>query len=266
MLTFRGFYGIMSIKYDVVIFDFSTLNFRRFFMKKGVGVKISSIAIALIIVVVGAFIAKSAATVDCSTCLGSGHTYQIACGGCEGAGKIENDEGVLEKCEDCKGTKFIQATSDLSSSEFLNGGSGDPIQADCADCGGKGVVAADSNYYSTFMALFPPLLAIALALITKEVYSSLFIGILLGGLLNTNCNISGSMDVIINDGLIEAVKGTAGIFIFLVILGVMVALINKAGGSAAFGRWAETHIKSRVGAALATFFLGVLIFIDDYFN
>ncbi len=235
-------------------------------MKKGVGVKISSIAIALIIVVVGAFLAKSTATVDCSTCLGSGHTYQIACGGCEGAGKLENDEGVLETCEDCGGEKFIMAASDLSSSEFLNAGSGDPIHSDCADCGGKGVVAADSNYYSTFMALFPPLLAIALALITKEVYSSLFIGILLGGLLNTNWNIISSMDVIINDGLIEAVKGTAGIFIFLVILGVMVALVNKAGGSAAFGRWAETHIKSRVGAALATFFLGVLIFIDDYFN
>ena len=235
-------------------------------MKKGVGVKISSIAIALIIVVVGAFLTKSTATVDCSTCLGSGHTYTIACGGCEGAGKISNDEGVLEKCEDCDGEQFIQATSDLSSSDFLNSGTGEPVQAECADCGGKGTVPADSNYYSTVMALFPPLLAIALALITKEVYSSLFIGILLGGLLNTNWNLVGSMDIIINDGLIEAVKGTAGIFIFLVILGVMVALINKAGGSAAFGRWAETHIKSRVGAALATFLLGVLIFIDDYFN
>ena len=235
-------------------------------MKKGVGVKISSIAIALIIVVVGAFLTKSAATVDCSTCLGSGHAYTIACGGCEGAGKITNDEGVLENCEDCGGEQFIQATSDLSSSDFLNSGTGEPVQAECADCGGTGTVPTDSNYYSTIMALFPPLLAIALALITKEVYSSLFIGILLGGLLNTNWNLVGSMDIIINDGLIEAVKGTAGIFIFLVILGVMVALINKAGGSAAFGRWAETHIKSRVGAALATFLLGILIFIDDYFN
>ncbi len=123
-----------------------------------------------------------------------------------------------------------------------------------------------SNYYATFWALVPPLVAIALALITKEVYSSLFIGIVLGGLLTFNWNPVGALDAVINDGLISAVSGTAGIFIFLVILGAMVALINKAGGSAAFGRWAETHIKSRVGATFATFILGVLIFIDDYFN
>ena len=123
-----------------------------------------------------------------------------------------------------------------------------------------------SNYYATFWALVPPLVAIALALITKEVYSSLFIGIVLGGLLALNWNPVGALDAVINDGLIAAVSGTAGIFIFLVILGAMVALINKAGGSAAFGRWAEKHIKTRVGAAFATFVLGVLIFIDDYFN
>ncbi|MBQ7791867.1 MAG: Na+/H+ antiporter NhaC family protein [Clostridia bacterium] len=123
-----------------------------------------------------------------------------------------------------------------------------------------------SNYYATFWALVPPLVAIALALITKEVYSSLFIGIALGGLLASNWNPVGALDNVINDGLISAVSGTAGIFIFLVILGAMVALINKAGGSAAFGRWAEKNIKSRVGAMFATFILGVLIFIDDYFN
>ncbi len=123
-----------------------------------------------------------------------------------------------------------------------------------------------SNYYATLLALFPPLFAIALALITKEVYSSLFIGIALGGLLVSNWQPVAALDYVINDGLIAAVSGTAGIFIFLVILGIMVALVNKAGGSAAFGRWAETHIKTRVGAALATFLLGVLIFIDDYFN
>ena len=126
--------------------------------------------------------------------------------------------------------------------------------------------AAVSNYYATFWALVPPLVAIALALITKEVYSSLFIGIVLGGLLSANWKPVAALDNVINAGLIEAVSGTAGIFIFLVILGAMVALINKAGGSAAFGRWAETHIKSRVGAMFATFILGVLIFIDDYFN
>ena len=125
---------------------------------------------------------------------------------------------------------------------------------------------AVSNYFATFWALVPPLVAIALALITKEVYSSLFIGIVLGGLLAANWHPVAALDNVINAGLIDAVSGTAGIFIFLVILGAMVALINKAGGSAAFGRWAETHIKSRVGAMFATFILGVLIFIDDYFN
>ncbi len=123
-----------------------------------------------------------------------------------------------------------------------------------------------SMYYSTLLSLFPPLLAITLALITKEVYSSLFIGIALGGFLAANWHPVKALDHLLNDGLISAVSDTAGIFIFLVILGIMVALINKAGGSAAFGRWAETHIKTRTGAALATFALGVLIFIDDYFN
>ena len=125
---------------------------------------------------------------------------------------------------------------------------------------------AVSSFYATFWALVPPLVAIVLALITKEVYSSLFIGIVLGGLLATNFKPVAALDAILNDGIISAVSGTAGIFIFLVILGALVALINKAGGSAAFGRWAEVHIKSRVGATVATFILGVLIFIDDYFN
>ncbi len=127
-------------------------------------------------------------------------------------------------------------------------------------------VDGSSMYFSTLLALFPPLLAITLALITKEVYSSLFIGIVLGGLLTANWHPVKAFDHVLNDGLIAAVSGTAGIFIFLVVLGVMVALVNKAGGSAAFGRWAETHIKSRTGAMLASFVLGVLIFIDDYFN
>lgn len=123
-----------------------------------------------------------------------------------------------------------------------------------------------SRYYATFWALVPPLVAIALALITKEVYSSLFIGIALGGFLVADWHPVRALDNIINNGLIAAVSDTAGIFIFLVILGALVALINKAGGSAAFGRWAEKNIKSRVGAMFATFVLGVLIFIDDYFN
>ncbi|MBQ8508349.1 MAG: Na+/H+ antiporter NhaC family protein [Clostridia bacterium] len=121
-------------------------------------------------------------------------------------------------------------------------------------------------FYATFWALVPPIVAIGLALITKEVYSSLFIGILVGGLLATSFNPLGTVDAIVSDGLIAAVEGSAGIFIFLVILGVLVALINNTGASAAFGKWAQKHIKTRVGAQLATFALGVLIFIDDYFN
>ncbi|MBQ8859928.1 MAG: Na+/H+ antiporter NhaC family protein, partial [Ruminococcus sp.] len=115
-------------------------------------------------------------------------------------------------------------------------------------------------------ALLPPVIAIGLALITKEVYSSLFIGIVTGGLLYSKFSFLGTMDTVINDGLIPAVSDTAGIFIFLVELGILVALVNKSGGSAAFGKWAAKHIKTKVGAMLATFALGVLIFIDDYFN
>ncbi len=124
----------------------------------------------------------------------------------------------------------------------------------------------NGKFYATFWALVPPIIAIGLALITKEVYSSLFIGILAGGLLATNFSPLGTMDAIINDGLIAAVSDTAGIFVFLVILGILVALINKTGAAAAFGKWAQTHVKTRVGAQLSTFILGVLIFIDDYFN
>ncbi len=126
--------------------------------------------------------------------------------------------------------------------------------------------AVVSMFHATFWSLVPPIVAIGLALITKEVYSSLFIGIVLGGLFSANFAPVATLDNVINEGLIAAISGTAGIFLFLVILGIMVALVNKAGGSAAFGRWASVHIKSRVGAQLATFLLGVLIFIDDYFN
>ena len=104
------------------------------------------------------------------------------------------------------------------------------------------------------------------ALITKEVESSLFIGIVSGALLYTSFNPITTIDAALTEALIPAVSDTAGIFIFLVELGILVALINRAGGSAAFGKWAQTHIKTRVGAILATFVLGVLIFVDDYFN
>ena len=118
----------------------------------------------------------------------------------------------------------------------------------------------------TLWSLFPPVIAIGLALITKEVYSSLFVGILMGGLLATNFNPIKTIDSVTTGGLISAVADTAGIFVFLVLLGAIVALLNKAGGSQAFGNWAAKHVKTKVGAALATFVFGVLIFIDDYFN
>ena len=127
-------------------------------------------------------------------------------------------------------------------------------------------VNAQTPTFGSYWALIPPIIAIILALITKEVYSSLFIGIVVGGLMSANFKPAAAMDNIIGNGFTEAVSGTAGIFIFLVILGVLVSLINKSGGSAAFGRWAAKNIKSRVGASFAPFILGVLIFIDDYFN
>ena len=123
-----------------------------------------------------------------------------------------------------------------------------------------------SGFHSTFWALVPPIIAIGLALITKEVYSSLFIGVVAGAMLVADFKPLAIVDNVVEGGIIEAISGTAGIFLFLVILGIIVALVNKAGGSAAFGRWAQTHIKSRTGAMIATFILGVLIFIDDYFN
>ncbi|MBQ4088958.1 MAG: Na+/H+ antiporter NhaC family protein [Clostridia bacterium] len=125
---------------------------------------------------------------------------------------------------------------------------------------------AVNMFIGTFWSLVPPLVAIVLALITKEVYSSLFAGIIVGGLFYNKFDLVGSVDTIVQDGLIASVAGTAGIFVFLVLLGVVIALINKAGVSAAFGAWAKTHIKSKTGAIFCTFLLGVLIFIDDYFN
>lgn len=120
-------------------------------------------------------------------------------------------------------------------------------------------------------SLLPPIIAIGLALITKEVYSSLFIGILTGGIVYavaTNGGFEGMFTTVIQDGLIANLADSynVGILVFLVVLGVIVVLMNKAGGSRAYGEWAAAHIKSRKGAALSTFLLGVLIFVDDYFN
>ena len=117
-------------------------------------------------------------------------------------------------------------------------------------------------------ALLPAIVAIVLALITKEVYSSLFVGILVGGLIYANGNPVGALDHVFNKGIIASLAEpyNVGILVFLVFLGIIVALMNKAGGSAAFGNWASEHVHSRVGSQLATIGLGVLIFIDDYFN
>lgn len=122
--------------------------------------------------------------------------------------------------------------------------------------------------YATFWALVPPVVAIALALITKEVYSSLFVGILVGGLFYSGFSFEGTVTHVFQGGFLSVLSDAynVGILIFLVILGIIVSLMNKAGGSAAFGRWASEKITSRAGAQLATIALGVLIFIDDYFN
>ena len=162
-------------------------------------------------------------------------TKMIECADCGAAGIVLTDEGTV---------------------------------ADCEACGGTGYVESPSQFYNTFWSLLPPIIAIALALITKEVYSSLFIGILVGGLLYSNFAFETTVLHVFNDGIVASVTDSynMGILIFLVILGTMVCLMNKAGGSAAFGRWAEKNIKSRVGAQLASILLGCLIFIDDYFN
>ncbi len=205
--------------------------------KKKILTLVITVVILLVSVSVLAVFLKTTSSVDCPDCI-DGKNYSFTCNSCEGD----------ETCTVCGGI----------------GGYGDPIT--CATCNGLKEVAAESNYYATFMSLVPPIIAIVLALVTKEVYSSLFIGIITGALLYANFNVVTAADALVNEGLIASVAGTAGIFIFLVILGVMVALINKSGGSAAFGRWAKTHIKSKIGASICTFVLGVLIFIDDYFN
>ena len=138
----------------------------------------------------------------------------------------------------------------------------------CDTCGGTGYTQAESRFYNTALSLLPPVVAIGLALITKEVYSSLFIGIVVGGLLFSNFNFEGTINHVFSGGIVSQLSDSynVGILIFLVILGTLVCLMNKAGGSAAFGRWAKQNIKSRAGAQLASILLGCLIFIDDYFN
>lgn len=139
-----------------------------------------------------------------------------------------------------------------------------------AFAGEADAAAEGSRMYATGWSLVPPLVAIILALITKEVYSSLFVGIVVGGLFYTNFNVKDAFLTIFTDatdgGMATKIAGNVGILVFLVVLGILVALMNKAGGSAAYGRWATGAIKTRRGALLSTFALGVLVFVDDYFN
>ena len=171
-------------------------------------------------------------------------TKMIECSDCGAGGLCMTCYGHDEACEDCGGT-------------FA-----------CASCEGTGYVESPSKFYNTGWALLPPIIAIALALITKEVYSSLFIGIVVGGLLYSNFTFETTVLHVFNGGILASVTDgyNMGILVFLVILGAMVCLMNRAGGSAAFGRWAQTHIKSRVGAQVATFILALFLFIDDYFS
>ncbi len=172
----------------------------------------------------------------------------IDCSSCEGS-------GVVLSCDNCEG-------SDIVCSECEN------VVSTCSDCGGSGQVEAPSRFYGKLWALLPPVIAIGLALITKEVYSSLFIGIVVGGLLYAEGNPVDTIVHVFSDGFVANIADSynMGIIIFLIVLGAMVSMMNKAGGSAAFGRWAKKHIKSRVGAQLATILFGCMIFIDDYFN
>lgn len=133
------------------------------------------------------------------------------------------------------------------------------------------IAAPITEAKGTLWSLFPPVIAIGLVLITKEVYSSLFVGILSGGIIYaaaSGTGFEGTFKAVVQDGLITNLSNAynVGILVFLVVLGIIVVLMNKSGGSRAYGEWAAAHIKGRRGAALSTFFLGVLIFVDDYFN
>ena len=198
-------------------------------------------ALAAVLVLALALCAPALAEADPTELDG---TKMIECTDCGGSGACMDCYGLDPECESCGGAN------------------------QCATCGGAGYIESPSRFYNTPWALLPPVIAIVLALITKEVYSSLFIGILAGGLLYSNFHFETTVLHVFNDGVVSVLSDAynVGILVFLVILGSMVCLMNKAGGSAAFGRWAKEHIKSRVGAQLTAIILGCLVFIDDYFN
>ncbi len=166
------------------------------------------------------------------------------------------------------GTKYIECPDCGTAGVVLSEDGGAVPCETCADSEYPGYITSPSPFFNSAWSLLPPVIAIALALITKEVYSSLFIGILAGGLLYSNFSFEGTVTHAFSDGIVASLSDSynVGILVFLVILGAIVCMMNKAGGSAAFGRWAQKNIKSRVGAQIATIVLGCLIFIDDYFN
>ena len=138
-----------------------------------------------------------------------------------------------------------------------------------------GTIADKETYqcgtYATIWSLLPPVIAIGLALVTKEVYTSLLAGIITGALLYANFNLELMINTMLfneEGGMVYKLSdsGNVGILVFLVMLGILVSLLNRAGGSAAFGKWASKHIKTRIGAQISVMILGVLIFVDDYFN
>ncbi len=166
----------------------------------------------------------------------------------------------------------LEAKDDVKGAKDYVDKYADNVQNDAAfrehEAQALATVRKENRFYGSWWAILPPLLAIFLALITKEVYSSLFIGIVSGGLLYSDFAFEGTLTHVMQKGFIGSVADgyNIGILLFLVLLGSLVAMMNKTGASAAFGRWAQTHIRSRVGAQVATIVLGMLIFVDDYFN
>lgn len=172
---------------------------------------------------------------------------------------VDGEEVEYDLSDGDSAMEYVEGYADNLSSDKS-------FEAHLSDAIGK--VRESIGAYATIWSLLPPIIAILLALITKEVYSSLFIGILVGGVIYSGFNFEKTVVHVFSDGFIGSVADSynVGILIFLVMLGALVAMMNKAGGSAAFGRWTTKHIKTRIGAQLATILLGVLIFIDDYFN
>ena len=179
---------------------------------------------------------------------------------------VEAPETVAEETE-----KPLDLTDFDTAKKYIDGYA-DNVQSDAEfaahEAQALATIRTQNRFFGSWWAILPPLIAIFLALVTKEVYSSLFVGIVAGGLLYSGFSFEGTMVHVMSDGFVKSVSEpyNIGILLFLVLLGTLVSMLNKTGASAAFGRWAQTHIKSRVGAQLATVVLGVLIFIDDYFN